>query len=119
MATLAFYLQWVFWWIDVVLHILGGLWIGLALFWLFFLSGKVRVPNSSLVSVFLYVVLGTLIIGVGWEMFEYISGTFITEEMFPDTIHDLFADFAGALIAYTYAIAHKLHKLHNAEESDY
>lgn len=94
---------------DVVVHFLGGLFVGLALIWVYLFSGILseseKTPEIKISP--LYIVLGVLLVGLLWEAFEYLIGVFATEKMFPDTIFDLFADVAGGLTAYTYLLYKK------------
>ena len=117
LLALKFYWFWIFWWIDVIMHVLGGLWVGLGIFWILLIANVYIQKKWSNAQLFFYIVFGTLIVGVLWEVFEYFSGLFIEGQMFPDAIHDMFADLAGALIAYTYAITRKQKSSHNAIKS--
>src|SRR3989344_4920498 len=63
---LEFHLYWRFLWLDLVAHTLGGIWIGLFFFWVYTLSGRsVRVDS---------IIVGALLLGVGWEIFEVAAG---------------------------------------------
>jgi hypothetical protein len=99
--TLEHYWFWTIWWIDVVLHVLGGFAIGLMVIWAGTLMGWNRAHISDVRAFFLILGLVTLI-GIGWEVFEYQAGMFVVGQFFPDTYHDLFSDIAGGLIAYVY-----------------
>ena len=95
-----FYLYWTVSWFDILLHFLGGLSLGVFFIWLFGLRER------SYKTLFL-VVLFIVIIGVGWEIFEYINNIAkSTEEYVPDTILDLVMDTAGAVVAYYLSTNH-------------
>lgn len=98
------------WWADVMLHVLGGAWTVLLFFYLF----KRNVPSFVLPASFiasLVLVLGfVMLVGVGWEWFEFTFDHFFAKERavwraqrgLPDTMGDLFADFAGGAVAGLY-----------------
>lgn len=106
-----FYLYWVVWWLDIVMHVLGGLWVALLAVWFLYFSGKVNVNNTSLFSA-LIIVLGIVALGgVFWEFFEFSFdkillgkiGNFIklaglVQLGVSDTMSDLFFDLAGGLL---------------------
>ena len=85
------------WWFDMLMHFLGGLWLGLVFIWLFF--GKEI--NSKL---FLKIILGVFLIGFFWEIFEIIVNNFTIKDSFNilDTISDLCFDVAGGIFALWY-----------------
>lgn len=87
------------WYFDMPMHFLGGLWLGLALIWFF------KIKDISLKSIF-YLILGVLLIGVLWEVFEIIIDKIITGNLFNtlDTISDIFFDLAGGTFAIFYFI---------------
>ena len=72
---------------DVLLHFLGGLWASLALFWG---SARFGYPIKST-----YVFVGVMVIGAGWEVFEFI---FDISGGLKDTVADFALDATGALI---------------------
>lgn len=80
------------------MHALGGFLIAGFLLWLVAFevpaSIRPRVPRLVLA------VLLALIIGVLWEIFEYVFGISGASEHGLDTILDLGADVGGALIGY-------------------
>jgi hypothetical protein len=79
------------------MHFLGGAWAGLALIWFF------RLEELSSKSI-LKIILGVLLIGVFWEIFEIIVNRITTENLFNvlDTASDIFFDLAGGLLAIFY-----------------
>lgn len=84
-------------WFDMVMHFLGGFWVGLFFIW--FLAPK----NSSwreLIKVF----IGVLIIGVLWEFFEVYIHNYISKYPFDivDTLSDVSFDLAGGIFAVFY-----------------
>lgn len=105
--ALQFYLYWTFEWFDILLHFLGGLWVGLVALWFFFFSGFVY-KDVSLVRktrIFLITIASVLTVGVLWEVWEvWANLVFIDEQgYFLDTALDLVMDTLGAVIAFIYA----------------
>ena len=96
-AAVALYLYWSYWWFDNVMHFLGGLAIGLFLYWFFYRSNIV----SSRQAPWALVIAGTIVVGVGWEIFEYVMHfTYTSKESYVfDTSLDLLMDLLGACAA--------------------
>ncbi len=86
--ALEFYWYWTYWWLDIVMHITGGVVIGL-------LVAHYVSPR------FVRIVALTLLVGVLWEVFEYVLGISRVEPNFHfDSTLDLVMDVVGACIAY-------------------
>lgn len=99
-SAIVFYFYWTMWWFDTLMHFLGGLSLGVFLIWVFHVSGMFgqRAPNRR--QAFLTSLVSIAIIGVGWEIFEYVAGISTAEQNYAlDTATDLVADMAGALLA--------------------
>lgn len=98
-----FYWYWRIWWFDMPMHFAGGLWAGLSILWLVFLSGKFKrnIPQSAR-SIFTIGVCSVLVIAIVWEIFEY-----IVQIIFPhgvpydivDSLSDIFWGFMGGIVA--------------------
>lgn len=91
------------WWADVALHTLGGMWSSMFFFYVFErYVPSFSMPASRIASV-LIVVGFVMVVGVGWEWFEYTFDHFFAQERaawraqrgLPDTMGDLLADFVG------------------------
>ena len=107
-----FYLYWTVWWFDNISHFLGGLAMGLFTFWIFRRGYPLFQPLGwvRLVSVIIFFVL---IIGVGWEIFEYLfdlAGPQIGETYWQDTTYDIIADTLGAIVASIIIYKKKLYE---------
>lgn len=96
-----------FWWLDIILHFLGGLMLGLFFLWFFYVSGHVAKPEWPW-YVFLVMISGfVLFMGVQWEFFEFLFDTFVAKRAslplaqlgVRDTMSDLFMGWMGALAA--------------------
>ncbi len=87
------------WYLDMLMHFLGGFWLGLVSIYLFPSLFKVN-PLRSILKIFFIV----LFIGIGWEIFEILIDKFITQNSFNllDTASDIFFDVAGGLVAVFY-----------------
>jgi hypothetical protein len=102
--SLKFYLYWTTP-IDILMHILGGVLIGLmSLYAIYFLPPLRHIINSQK-KAFLVSVVATFVVGFLWEIFELkfglISYSFIDRI---DSIKDMFDDIIGALLAGWYFI---------------
>lgn len=85
------------WYFDMIMHFLGGFWIGLL--YIYFHNKE----SVSLRFVF-KILLFTFLIGVGWEIFEILVNDVIAQNPFNtlDTFSDLFFDLAGGGISILY-----------------
>ena len=95
--ALKFYWYYSIWYSDMIMHFLGGLWIGLAVIYL-------DPPHKpSFLSVF-RVTMFVLLLGVGWEVYELFAYNDIVHVSFNllDTLSDIFFDLAGGLAAILY-----------------
>ncbi|OHB18083.1 MAG: hypothetical protein A2544_00615 [Candidatus Zambryskibacteria bacterium RIFOXYD2_FULL_43_10] len=90
----AFYLYWTIWWLDIIVHLLAGFSGGLVIAWFFG-------PTSTLKSAML-ILVGMLIIGIAWEVFEYILNLIQPIHYWQDTVLDLVADMMGAILTCIY-----------------
>lgn len=92
------------WWWDIMLHFLGGVWLAMSGFWFVYLSDKFNIKRS-VKNFFIATLVPVLVIGLGWEVFEYVNGiTFVLpgERYEIDTIGDVFVDLAGGMLVYLY-----------------
>lgn len=89
------------WYFDMIMHFLGGLFLGLGLVW--FLSYKNLFLELSWKLIF-KIFFGVLLIGISWEIFEFLFNNIIAQNSFNtlDTISDIFFDLAGGVFAIIY-----------------
>lgn len=96
-----YYLYWVLWWFDLLMHFLGGLLVGLVTLW--WLRFEIPISIRSKIPRFLTAFFAVLAVGVAWEVFEYVTGTYgvsnMDDYMF-DTVTDVLMDIVGMLFAY-------------------
>ena len=96
-----FYFHWLYWWYDVIMHVVSGACVAMAFF---AVSGRyfdVRKTNTVLLGF-----VAVLVVGVVWEVFEVIVGyTFASDGVFywNVTISDMFADVSGGLFGTLYS----------------
>lgn len=85
------------WYFDMIMHFLGGFWLGLAFFYLF------SFENISARSIFQTLIF-ILLIGLGWEFFEILVNDVIARNPFDsvDTVADVLLDLSGGLCAILY-----------------
>ncbi len=79
------------------MHFLGGFWLGLAFLWL------IPIDEPSLSKVF-KIIIGVLIIGIFWELFEIGVNDILAKSPFDmvDTVSDLFFDISGGFASMIY-----------------
>ena len=94
--TTKFYWYYSIWWFDIVMHFLGGFWVGL--FFVFLFLRKGNIPK------FVYIIFLSLFIGVLWEAFEFWMHNIIAGIPFSitDPLSDILFDLVGACLAVFY-----------------
>ncbi len=99
-----YFLYWRFWWMDMVMHFLGGLWIALLSYYVFFLSGYFKKISERL-SLFYTSLFFLLFVGISWEIFEYVTKVSVAQPNYIlDTYLDLLMDMIGWLVAYFFLL---------------
>ncbi len=92
-----FFWYWTYWWFDIPMHFLGGVWLG----GMTILALRRFMPEKFEKKAFVYMaaVGMALFIGGLWEVFEFSLDTFVTMRVndIVDTICDFGMDIAGAL----------------------
>ena len=111
-----FFLYWRLPWLDMLMHFLGGVWIGLSVLWIYYLSGKFKnIPEDHRKATYVYFLAGivALVIGIFWEIFEFNLIFFITFDEFNgfyDTAGDIILAVIGALLATRYFVGKEYYK---------
>lgn len=59
------------WWLDIPMHLFGGLWVGLSILAYVFSCRYEWVKNDAVRTAFLLAVSGTFLVSIGWELFEF------------------------------------------------
>ena len=97
---LSFYSQ--LWWFDILMHFLGGFWVGITALWFThqYILRRAPTPRSALfITLISITVVATL-----WEFFELWAGVPIVGDYKKDTALDLSTGVFGALAGYTYVM---------------
>jgi hypothetical protein len=104
MMAEVYFLYWAFEWYDILTHFLGGLWVGMAALWFWYLSGYIRDIETIDFRALPIAILAGLVIGVVWEGYEYgvwmWSGSGLPINYMQDTSLDIVVDVFGALFGY-------------------
>ncbi|MBX4210769.1 hypothetical protein KW783_02230 [Candidatus Parcubacteria bacterium] len=104
-TAITYFLYWKFWWFDMLVHFLAGMWVGILVIMIAYIFGlfsrDVRPTGKRLFVVTLF---SALMIGLVWEFFELNVGlTFLTMKGYvPDTLTDVWFDCLGALCSAFY-----------------
>jgi len=89
-----------FFWYDMTLHFLGGVWVaGMALYYRFVRVGRASTPARG--SMFSFATVSVLVVGIGWEIFEIVVDTWTGAGgyRYLDGGSDLIFDILGASVA--------------------
>ncbi len=101
--ALEFYLYWTHKWVDIPMHIMGGMLVSSIGLWTIHFSPWRNLFLNNSKNIFLISVLIIFTVGFLWEVFELqfglISYSFVDRL---DSIKDMFDDIIGALIAGWY-----------------
>ena len=96
-ASLEFYLYWRYLWLDMPMHVLGGIAVALGFSALPFFGIHLKQKFTTCVW---YIVV-VFVVGILWEVFEIFAGISIHEPGFVvDTVIDLVLDIVGACVGY-------------------
>ena len=86
--------------LDMLMHLLGGILIGLIVLKIFFTGKRAMIAHQHKVFTAVVAFVCVMIVGVGWEVFEYGVGlTPLYKVATQDTLSDLVFDASGALVA--------------------
>jgi len=87
------------WWFDILMHFMGGFWLGLLFLWFFYKD----LFNATLGKAnFFKIILGVLVVGFGWEIYEIVVNDIFAKNTFDlfDTSLDMVCDLTGGIVAY-------------------
>ncbi|MFA6397383.1 MAG: hypothetical protein WDK96_00865 [Candidatus Paceibacterota bacterium] len=105
LLAMKFYWYFSIWWFDMFVHLLGGLFISLLIFWIYYYSGLIKnKKNYNKKFIILLSALGVLVIGIFWEIFEFNISVFITHtpQVILDIASDLFFGVCGSFVGSLY-----------------
>lgn len=94
--ALKFYLYWRYLWLDMPMHFLGGVVVGLLLYTLYDLRLSL-VPRTPR---WFTVVLFVLMVAMMWEIYEVLIGIPMLEDYLFDTVSDLIFGGVGGVVAF-------------------
>jgi hypothetical protein len=85
------------WYFDMLMHFLGGIWLGFISIYIFSLRDN---SFESIFKIFFIVFL----VGIGWEAFEILINRLTIQDSFNtlDTVSDVCFDLAGGLFSIFY-----------------
>lgn len=92
-------LYWLWLPFDIIVHFLGGVWVGLAALWFFFYSPFTWL-NWLRLSKLGIALLAVVIVGLLWEAFEFIAKVPQDIAHYEDTVLDIIMDILGAIGAW-------------------
>ena len=106
------YLQWTIWWIDIILHLFGGLFVCFIFFGIYSLFFDLKLIHRT--KLLFIALLSTFAIGTLWEVYELNSGiTSLSSSIYYfDTSKDLLMDLVGGIVGFVYT-SNFLKKLNN------
>lgn len=100
--ALKLFLYWTVAWFDILMHILGGLVIGLIVLFILMNFVGIAFLNNKKILLFL-TISGVLVVGLGWELWEIFLGWTDVLADQVDTMIDIVMDTIGALFAFIYS----------------
>ncbi len=107
-----YFLYWKYSWFDMPMHFLGGVCVALGFAILPFFRITLPPQYRTLLPYLLFVFL----IGIGWEVFEYVNGISLAsadERFLTDTLEDLFFDLLGGFVGFFVSKHTSEHYEHN------
>ena len=100
LVALNFYLYFAFWWLDIIMHFLGGLLVALASLLAYITVRKIEKLSRRQAT--LIVLLGIIVVGTFWEVFEYFAGISLGSDFVIDTVTDAIMNLIGASVGLLY-----------------
>lgn len=89
------------WWLDIPMHILGGIWVALFALASYYASSRIKEKDRSAIFVLAVAIACTLTIGLFWEFYEFGVDHAVGDSGVGllDTLQDLANDLVGAILA--------------------
>ncbi len=87
------------WYFDLIMHFLGGVWLGVFFIWYFYDDLLQKGFNKKN---FFKIFLCVLLVGILWEIFEIVFNNIIAGLTFDffDTYTDIIADLLGGIFSF-------------------
>ena len=91
--------------LDILMHFLGGLFIGMLAAYVFFISNCIKITAGirNRAASFLIIIFSVLVVGLAWELWELFVGLSDRLNDRADTIMDLVMDTLGGTVAFLYS----------------
>lgn len=110
-CALQWHLYFYYWWLDIPLHMIGGLWVTLFGLMLYY-----RLPRTAIADhpefVIIFAVAVSLALGLFWEIYEFAVDHAVGDSGhgLSDTLFDLVNDLFGAIVAAGIFIRGRYHE---------
>lgn len=100
------------WWLDIPMHILGGIWVALTALLIYYTSSRIQERDRSVHFVFAYAIASVFLVGFMWEIYEWSVAhlVMISNDGVFDVLKDFFDDLLGALLGALIFIGKGFHK---------
>ncbi len=97
---------WSYPWVALIVHILGGLWIGLIFLWFAAYLNQINSMIEYKTKSLLIALVSSALFGILWELVENLANiTFINDAGYGlNTATDILMDVIGGILAYLYFI---------------
>ena len=93
------------WYFDMIMHFLGGAWLGLLAVWLLLRKSTALEQPYGLVF---KAIVAVFILGAGWELYEALVDYSVVHNFsrfnLGDTFSDVCCDLAGGILATLFAV---------------
>jgi hypothetical protein len=100
-----YHLYFFIWWFDIPMHIVGGVWVALTILLYYYALPKEEHQSTPRFA-FLLALCGTLVVALGWEIFEFgvdrANHVMRFNEL--DTIKDIADGLLGATLGTTFFV---------------
>ncbi len=97
------YLYWYIWWLDILMHFVGGMMVGYAGMFFALLVWRKSILNSPRAKIYLFLAAGISAFSVGayWEVLEHLYNlSKYTPDYVFDSVSDIINDTAGGILAW-------------------
>ncbi|NCS98796.1 hypothetical protein GW764_01270 [Candidatus Parcubacteria bacterium] len=101
--SLELYLYWTISWFDILMHFLGGFLIAIFVILVLYSYSDFESLKKHKIFLFSLIVGMTLVVGLGWELWEIFVGFTDAINDLGDTILDIVMDVIGAFSAIYYS----------------
>lgn len=94
--AMSLYLYWQVWWLDIPVHVLGGVVVVFG----FFTARDLRLPQVYRLLTWYGMLCGVLIVAIGWEVFQYLITDTLKPDYVIDTLTDIVCGLTGGVIGW-------------------